>query len=54
MVASRLPWVTVGSLSGLGQPKTTTLTGATWSTALLPLAVLLAATALAGARLATA
>ncbi|MFN8071050.1 MAG: TIGR02234 family membrane protein [Mycobacterium sp.] len=47
-VASRLPWVTVGSFDGLGQPKTTTLTGATWSTALLPLAVLLLAAALAG------
>lgn len=47
-VASRLPWVSVGSADGLGQPKTTTLDGATWSTALLPLAVLLIAAALAG------
>ena len=46
-VASRLPWVAVGSADGLGQPKTTTLNGATWSTALLPLAVLLLAAALA-------
>jgi uncharacterized membrane protein (TIGR02234 family) len=46
-VASRLPWVTVGSFDGLGPPKTTTLNGATWSTALLPLAVLLLAAALA-------
>jgi len=46
-VASRLPWVTVGSADGLGQPKTTTLNGAAWSTALLPLAVLLLAAALA-------
>lgn len=45
--ASRLPWVAVGSADGLGQPKTTTLNGATWSTALLPLAVLLLAAALA-------
>lgn len=47
-VASRLPWVTVGSFDGLGQPKTTSLNGAAWSTALLPLAVLLIAAALAG------
>ena len=46
-VASRLPWVAVGSADGLGQPKTTALNGATWSTALLPLAVLLLAAALA-------
>ncbi len=46
-VASRLPWVAVGSADGLGQPKTTTLNGATWATALLPLAVLLLAAALA-------
>jgi uncharacterized membrane protein (TIGR02234 family) len=43
-----LPWVSVGSFDGLGQPKTTTLNGAAWSTALLPLAVLLIAAALAG------
>lgn len=47
-VASRLPWVSVGSFDGLGQPKTSTLDGATWSAALLPLAVLLIAAALAG------
>lgn len=47
-VASRLPWVSVGSADGLGQPKTTTLNGAAWATALLPLAVLLVAAALAG------
>jgi len=47
-VASRLPWVAVGSFDGLGHPKTATLTGATWSTALLPLALLLLAAALAG------
>ena len=47
-VASRLPWVSVGSSDGLGQPTTTTLNGAAWSNALLPLAVLLLAAALAG------
>jgi uncharacterized membrane protein (TIGR02234 family) len=47
-VASRLPWVSVTSFEGLGQPKTATLNGAAWSTALLPMAVLLLAAALAG------
>jgi uncharacterized membrane protein (TIGR02234 family) len=47
-VASRLAWVSVGSSDGLGQPTTTTLNGAAWSNALLPLAVLLLAGALAG------
>jgi uncharacterized membrane protein (TIGR02234 family) len=47
-VASRLGWVTVTSFDGLGQPKTVTLTGASWSNALLPLAVLLLAAAVAG------
>ena len=47
-VASRLPWVSVESSDGLGQPTTTTLNGAAWSNALLPLAVLLLAAALAG------
>lgn len=47
-VASRLPWVSVGSFDGLGPPKISTLTGAAWSTALLPFAVLLVAAALAG------
>ena len=47
-VASRLPWVSVGSFDGLGHPRAATLTGATWSTALLPLALLLLAAALAG------
>lgn len=45
--ASRLPWVAVTSFDGLGQPKTVTLNGATWSTALLPLALLLLAAAVA-------
>ena len=46
-VASRLPWVVLRSFDGLGQPRTTTLTGATWSTALIPCAVLLLAAAIA-------
>lgn len=46
-VASRLPWVRIRSFDGLGAPATTTLIGATWSAALLPLAVVLVATAVA-------
>ncbi|MFM9033737.1 MAG: TIGR02234 family membrane protein [Mycobacterium sp.] len=46
-VASRLSWVSVTSSDGLGPERTSTLTGAAWSTALLPLAVLLLAAALA-------
>jgi uncharacterized membrane protein (TIGR02234 family) len=46
-VASRLPWVTVRSFDGLGQPRTATLSGAAWSAALIPLAVLLLAAAVA-------
>lgn len=46
-VASRLTWVVVTSFEGLGQPKTVTLSGSTWSTALLPLALLLLASAVA-------
>lgn len=46
--AARLPWVSVTSFDGLGLPKTSTLNGGAWSTALLPLAVLLLAAALAG------
>lgn len=45
--ASRLPWVMVQSFDGLGPPKTTTLSGAAWSAALLPLTLLLLATAVA-------
>jgi uncharacterized membrane protein (TIGR02234 family) len=45
--ASRMVWVDVRSFDGLGQPKTTALIGASWSTALVPLAVLLVAAALA-------
>jgi uncharacterized membrane protein (TIGR02234 family) len=46
-VGSRLPWVEVSSFDGLGQPKTTTLSGASWSTPLLPLALLVLAAAVA-------
>src|SRR5262249_30548986 len=45
--ASRLPWVVIHSFDGLGPPKAVTLPGASWSTALVPLAVLLLATAVA-------
>jgi uncharacterized membrane protein (TIGR02234 family) len=45
--ASRLVWVDVQSSDGLGQPKTTVLNGASWSTALVPLAMLLLAAAAA-------
>jgi uncharacterized membrane protein (TIGR02234 family) len=45
--ASRLPWVAVKSFDGLGQPKMVTLNGAAWSTALLPLALLLVVAAVA-------
>jgi uncharacterized membrane protein (TIGR02234 family) len=46
-VASRMVWVEVQSYDGLGQPKTTALTGASWSTALIALAAMLAAAAIA-------
>lgn len=46
-VASRLPWVVLTSFNGLGPPRTTTLSGAAWSTALFPFAVLLLAAAVA-------
>ena len=46
-VASRMAWVDVQSFDGLGQPKTTALNGASWSTALVPLALLLLAAAVA-------
>jgi uncharacterized membrane protein (TIGR02234 family) len=45
--ASRLPWVVIRSFDGLGPPKEVTLSGASWSTALLPLALLILAAALA-------
>lgn len=46
-VASRLTWIDVTSFDGLGQPKTSTLSGAQWSTALIPLALLVLAAAVA-------
>lgn len=46
--ASRMRWVSVRSADGLGQPKAVDLVGATWSNALLPMALLLLAAALAG------
>ena len=42
-VASRMTWVEVSSFDGLGQPETTTLNGGAWSTALVPLAVIVGA-----------
>jgi uncharacterized membrane protein (TIGR02234 family) len=45
--ASRLSWVVLQSFDGLGPPKTTTLSGSTWSAALPPLTLLLLATAIA-------
>ncbi|RDH76607.1 TIGR02234 family membrane protein [Mycolicibacterium moriokaense] len=42
-VASRMTWVVVSSFDGLGQPETTALNGARWSTALVPLALILLA-----------
>jgi uncharacterized membrane protein (TIGR02234 family) len=46
-VGARMVWVDVQSFDGLGQPKSTVLNGASWSTALVPLAVLLLAAAVA-------
>src|SRR5438309_11058285 len=45
--ASRLPWVIIRSFDGLGPPKEVTVSGASWSTALLPLALLMLAAAVA-------
>ena len=45
--ASRLPWVVVRSFDELGPPKEVALSGASWSMALLPLALLTLAMALA-------
>jgi uncharacterized membrane protein (TIGR02234 family) len=45
-VASRMTWVEVRSFDGLGQPETATLNGGAWSTALVPLAVILLAAVL--------
>ena len=46
-MASRLPWVVIRSFDGLGPPKEVTLSGASWSTALVPLALLMLAAAVA-------
>jgi uncharacterized membrane protein (TIGR02234 family) len=45
--ASRLPWVVIRSFDGLGPPKEVTLSGASWSTALVPLALLMLVAAVA-------
>lgn len=45
--ASRLTWVDLRTFDGLGPPKLVTLSGATWSSALLPLALVLLATTVA-------
>lgn len=45
--ASRLPWVVLRSFDGLGPLKTVTLSGSVWSSALLPLTLLLLAAAIA-------
>ncbi len=45
-VASRMTWVEVSSFDGLGQPEAATLNGGTWSTALVPLALILLAAVL--------
>jgi uncharacterized membrane protein (TIGR02234 family) len=45
--ASRLTWVVIQSFDGLGPPKDVALSGATWSTALLPLALVNLAAAVA-------
>lgn len=47
-VASRMTWVEVRTFDGLGPPRTAEVTGAHWSNALLPFAVLLLAAAVAG------
>ncbi len=46
-VASRLTWVQITSFDGLGHPRTADLSGAVWSTALIPLALLVAAAGVA-------
>lgn len=45
-LASRMTWVVVSSFDGLGQPETVNLNGGKWSTALVPLAVILLAAVL--------
>ena len=45
--ASRLTWVDLRTFDGLGPPKLVSLSGAAWSSALVPLALVLLATAVA-------
>ncbi|OBK27189.1 hypothetical protein A5634_23685 [Mycobacterium asiaticum] len=45
--ASRLTWVVIRSFDGLGPPKEIALSGATWSSALVPLAIVNLAAAVA-------
>jgi uncharacterized membrane protein (TIGR02234 family) len=45
--ATRLTWVDLRTFDGLGPPKLVTLSGAEWSSALIPLALVLLATAVA-------
>jgi uncharacterized membrane protein (TIGR02234 family) len=45
--ASQLPWMVVRSFDGLGEPKQVIVRGASWSTVLLPLALLSLAAAIA-------
>jgi uncharacterized membrane protein (TIGR02234 family) len=45
--ASRLTWVDLRTFDGLGPPKLVTLSGAAWSSALVPLTLVLLATAVA-------
>ncbi len=45
-LASRMTWVEVNSFDGLGQPETAALNGGAWSTALVPLALILLAAVL--------
>jgi uncharacterized membrane protein (TIGR02234 family) len=45
--ASRLTWVDVRTFDGLGPPKLVTLSGAAWSSALVPLTLVLLASAVA-------
>lgn len=45
--ASRFTWVVIRSFDGLGQPKEIALSGAAWSSALLPLAIVNLAAAVA-------
>ncbi|MGK2882504.1 MAG: TIGR02234 family membrane protein [Mycobacterium sp.] len=46
--ASRVTWVVVTSFDGLSPARTTTVPGGSWSTALVPLALILLAAAVAG------